>query len=269
MSEVSRPLMNYYGGKWRLAPWILDYIPPHGVYVEVFGGGLSVFMQKSPAKVEVVNDKSQEIVALYRHVRGAAHHLALLLDLTPYAREEFYSAKDRSLSIESTRRTLVASFMGVGNSLADSSNGFRNSASSNVSPSLSWTNYVSEFERFHNRLRGTIVECLDYKDIFNKYDSPETLWYLDPPYVFSTRSVQQANRAYNCELTDDDHRDLIERIQTLAGMVLLSGYENEIYKSLPWKCVTRESRTQRNGTRVEMLWMNNALVKAQAQQPLL
>lgn len=266
MNAPERPLMNYYGGKWRLAPWILEQMPPHGAYIEAFGGGLSVFMQKAPCKLEVVNDKNQEVVAMYKSVRDAAHHLAVLLDLTPYSRAEYYAAKKRHG--DDARAVLVASHMGVGNSLADHTNGFRNSTSSNVSPARSWANYCDEFERFHNRMRGVIVECLDYADLFDKYDEPGTLWYLDPPYVWNTRADQQAGRGYTHEMSDADHATLVERIQSLKGMVMLSGYDNEIYSALPWTKRTTIGRTQRNGERTEVLWLNPACVAAQTQLSL-
>lgn len=258
--------MNYYGGKWALAPWILSHMPPHEIYVEAFGGALSVFMQKTPCKLEVVNDKDQQIVGLYRAVRTASEHLAFLLELTPYARAEYYAAKDRRDG--SSRKVLTASYMGVGNSLAASTNGFRNSTSSNKSPSKSWANYVDQFERFHDRMRGAIVESLDYADLFEKYDSEGVLWYLDPPYVWETRSNQHADRGYACELSDADHRDLLAKVQSLRGMVMLSGYESPLYETLPWKKITTQGRTQRNGVRTEHLWLNPAAEKARAQQSL-
>jgi DNA adenine methylase len=266
--KPERPLMNYYGGKWNLAPWIISHMPPHEAYIEVFGGALSVFMQKEPCRLEVVNDKDLQIASLYRHVRHAAHHLALLLDMTPYSRHEYYSAKQREESLEGSRQTIVASYMGVGNSLSDSSNGFRNSKTSNTSPARSWPNYVDQFERFHNRLRGAIIECLDFEILFEKYNKPNTLWYLDPPYVFDTRTDQQAGRAYCYEMTDQDHERLLTLAQGLSGMVLLSGYDHPLYESLPWKKVQCEARTQRNSVRIESLWVNPLAVQNASQRNL-
>jgi DNA adenine methylase len=225
-------------------------------------------MQKPRARVEVVNDKELQIVNLYRHLRDASQHLAMLLDLTPYSRSEYYSAKSRGLSLEDTRKTLVASYMGVGNSLADSSNGFRNSKKSTATPSRSWASYVNQFEQLHERIRGAMIEGLDWSEIFEKYDTPETLWYLDPPYVWSTRSKQQANRAYSHEMSNEDHIRFIERIQSLKGMVILSGYDHPIYEALPWQKVQAEANTQRNATRIESLWLNDAVIKAQNQMSL-
>jgi DNA adenine methylase len=267
--KPSRPLMNYYGGKFNLAPWIISQMPPHDVYVEAFGGALSVFMQKDPARLEIVNDKDLQIAGLYANLRSAANHLATLLDLTPYSRAEYYSAKERhGTSIDDSRKVFVASWMGIGNSLADSTNGFRNSKMSNTSPNRSWAKYVDEFEVFHNRIRNALIECLDFEELFKKYDTPETLWYLDPPYVFSTRSMQHADRGYSCEMDNSDHERLLEQIQNLKGMVLLSGYDSPVYHGLPWKRVEMEARTQRNGIRIECLWINPACEAAQSQMNL-
>ncbi|MEN2983189.1 MAG: DNA adenine methylase [Thermus sp.] len=48
-----RPVLRYYGGKWRLAPWILRHFPPHEVYTEAFGGSAAVLLRKPEAPLEV------------------------------------------------------------------------------------------------------------------------------------------------------------------------------------------------------------------------
>jgi len=41
MAQVTRPVMRYHGGKYRLAPMIVDLFPQHRVYTEAFGGALA------------------------------------------------------------------------------------------------------------------------------------------------------------------------------------------------------------------------------------
>ncbi len=263
--------MNYYGGKFRIAPWIIEQMPPHDSYVEVFGGALSVFMQKPRVRLEVVNDIDRRIVNLYRSVRDASNHLGVLLDLTPYAREEFMAAKTSSPDpVEDARRVIVASYLGVGNSITEgNTNGFRTSKTSNTSPSMSWRSYMDGFSEFHERISGAIVENLSWEAVLDKYDAPDALFYLDPPYVTSTRSDQHATSGYQHEMNNADHEALITRIQALNGMVVLSGYDSEIYQLPGWQRAEREALTQKGGKRTEVLWLSPACVAAHAQQRLL
>ena len=90
----TRPIIRYYGGKWKIADWVISFFPEHRCYVEAFGGAGSVLMKKKPARVEVYNDLSNEMVNLFRVLRDRdqAAELKRLLDLTPYSRAEWLSA---------------------------------------------------------------------------------------------------------------------------------------------------------------------------------
>ena len=80
--DAQAPLIRYHGGKWRLAPWIIQHLPPHRCYVEPFGGGASV-LRKPRAYAEVYNDLDDEIVNLFRVARDDGERLALACELTP------------------------------------------------------------------------------------------------------------------------------------------------------------------------------------------
>lgn len=87
-------MLRYHGGKWRLAPWIIGFFPPHRVYVEAFGGAASVLMRKPRSYAEVYNDLYGDIVSLFRVLRdpSSAQELERRLRLTPFARDELESA---------------------------------------------------------------------------------------------------------------------------------------------------------------------------------
>ena len=87
----SRPLLTYFGGKWAIAPWIIEHLPPHKIYVEPFGGAASVMLRKPRSKVEVYNDLDDEIVNIFRVLQDPASTRELFRRLarTPYARAEY------------------------------------------------------------------------------------------------------------------------------------------------------------------------------------
>ena len=90
--NLRRPIVRYHGGKWRLASWILRHLPQHRVYVEAFGGGASVLLQKPRSHAEVYNDLDGEIVNLFRVARDHGEALAVMCELTPFSRDEFAAA---------------------------------------------------------------------------------------------------------------------------------------------------------------------------------
>lgn len=137
---------------------------------------------------------------------------------------------------------------GIGGSIHNKS-GFRNSKSSNANPATTFKSYVEYFDFFIDRLRGIFLENLDYRECIKKYDTTETVFYVDPPYVHSTRS---GCHNYAHEMTDDDHHILIEMLKNIKGQFLLSGYENDIYPA-EWLIAKKTSSTQKSH-RVECLY---------------
>jgi DNA adenine methylase len=91
-----------------------------------------------------------------------------------------------------------------------------------------WNSMVERLGQVHERLRRVQVEQADWREILQRYDGPETLHYLDPPYVPSTRVCGH----YPCEMTRRDHDELVERILRVKGMVVLSGYQHPSYRPL-------------------------------------
>ena len=197
----ARPLVRYHGGKWMLAPWVIAHFPEHRCYVEPFGGGGSVLLRKPRSYAEVYNDLGGEIVNLFRVARSRGEELARLVELTPFARTEFaesYEPADDEL--EQARRTLVRSFMGFGSNSLHQKSGFRaNSNRSGTTPAHDWMNYPDALRMTIQRLRGVVIENRDAMACMLHHDSPQTLHYCDPPYVFSTRTDAKAD--YQHEMT--------------------------------------------------------------------
>ena len=255
-----RPMLNYYGGKWSSGDWIIEHFPEHEIYVEVFGGGASVMLKKKRSKREVINDIDDEIVNLYQVMRDHYAELHRRCELTPHSRKEYKMARDRSEDpIEQARRTIIKSYFGIGDSVFNE-NGMRSSKTSNTCVATSWFNWHQQMWQIAERFQGVTIESLSWSDLLEKYDSPTTLFYLDPPYVKATRN---SRHAYRFDFEDKDHVALIDAIQKLKGFVLISGYDHEIYTPLPWKKVTRDFKTNNKKEQTETLWL---CPKTQSQQ---
>lgn len=272
--QVKRPVLRYHGGKWRLAPWIVQHFPDHRVYVEPFGGGASVLLRKPRSHGEVYNDLNEDVVNLFRVLRDDEQSIKLIesLHLTPFARLEWEAAYDTAeCPIERARRLVVRAQMGHGSAAANPnhSTGFRaNSRRNGTVPARDWCNKAPALAATVERLRGVTIECRPAAKVITSHDSAETLFYVDPPYVLETRSARASRgvrQRYQYDMSDQDHRELAAVLHQVKGMVVLSGYPCSLYDDelfANWMKV--ETRTHADGAvkKTEKLWLNHAAVAA-------
>lgn len=259
---VTRPVLRWHGGKWLLAPWIISHFPAHQVYVEPFGGAASVLMRKERSYAEIYNDLDDEVVNLFECLRNDEDgaYLVEQIRLTPFSRVEFaqaYMATDDDF--ERARRLIIRSFMGFGSNGHNKLTGFRaNSNRSGTTPAHDWVNYPDSLAQVVARLQGVTIEHKDAKAVMLQHDAPETLHYVDPPYVFATRSDAGADYAH--EMKDSDHAELLDVLRSLEGMVVLSGYPHPIYdRALSnWLRVEKQALADGAKPRTEVLWINPA-----------
>lgn len=269
-AACTRPILRYHGGKWRLADWIIAQLPAHRVYVEPFGGAASVLLRKPRAYAEVYNDLDGEICNLFMVARDRGEELRRALELTPFARDEFLlSWKATDDELERARRMVVRAFMGFGSAAATlgrgasevigggaAPTGFRaNSSRSGTTPARDWQNYPEALPAIIRRLQGVVIENRDAISVMRQHDSEQTLHYVDPPYVASTRD---AGGDYVFEMNDEDHVALADALHGLKGMIVLSGYRSEMYDHLfrDWRRVERHARADGARPRVEVLWLS-------------
>ena len=276
-SLIAKPVkapFGYYGAKLRIAKKIINLLPPHNAWVEGFCGSAALTLAKSPVPIEVINDADGQIVNFFEQLRNNSDELCRAIALTPYAREEFELARHKQEnldSLERARRFLVATMMTVNAASGSLRSGF------SYSPSYArgakearvnrWYNLPARLENVVERLRGIRVENRDACDLVEMFsDRPATLIYLDPPY-FVKRKHGYVIDANNIEF----HTKLLDICRKARCMLLISGYDNDLYKKLlrprdGW--VRRKIETHTRNTkgedfaRTEVLWMNERFVKA-------
>jgi DNA adenine methylase len=266
--KIERPILRYHGGKFLRASWIASNFPSHRIYTECFGGAASVLMRKPRSYAEVYNDKWDTVVNVFRVMRdpAMAAELERVLRLTPYARREFELCGEDDIAneidpVERARKTILRSFAGFGSAAVNGKypTGFRaNSNKSGTTPAHDWVNYPNHIKSFTERLKGVIIENRNYRDVVGQHDGPETLHFLDPPYVHATRNFDRGNAAYACEMSDQDHIDMASICSKLRGMVIICGYENVLYAELfrDWRLVKYTSIADGGRERTECLWSN-------------
>lgn len=276
MMSINHPLMRYHGAKFRLAPWVISHFPPHKIYVEPFGGAAGVLLRKPASYSEVYNDLDDDIVNLMRVLRDHEDSTELMqqLALTPYSRTEFNDAfQPTDNAVEQARRTLIRAHMGFGSAGATKGHtGFRIDVNRDYGTPLHLFRKCPEtLQAVIQRLLNVLIENRPAVDVMDSYDSADTLHYVDPPYLPSTR---QTGRCYRHEMTVDDHVDLLNALTRLEGMAVLSGYDSELYNDMlgSWIKKTTTARISAGrGTSIktECLWINPAAVAAQRQMKLI
>lgn len=273
-SRPTRPALCYYGGKWRLAGWIVSLFGAHDVYVDAFGGAASVLLRKPRAYAEVYNDLDGELVNFFRVLREREPELRRALEMTPYARSEHDLSYEASADpLEQARRTAVRSWMSWGGNFTRPTlsgrtmrSGFRkysrlrnhpHERGRGTAPAQDWITYTAALPAIAERLRGVIIEQKDAREVMARHDGPGTLHYVDPPYVHSTRG---AGHDYRHELSDSDHEELLVFLGTLRGQVVLSGYRSDLYDRLlgGWRRVEKAARGESAVARLEVLWLKEA-----------
>ncbi|HGL6322643.1 TPA: DNA adenine methylase [Citrobacter amalonaticus] len=272
-ANIKHPAIRYHGGKFRLAPWIISHFPEHRCFVEPFGGAASVLLRKAPSEAEVYNDLDGDVVNMFRVLRDPVHSLSLIdaCALTPYSRTEFLCAYEpTSEPIEQARRLIVRATMGFGSAGATKgTTGFRLDTKRNSSTAQRvWARQPDNLAAVASRFAGVLVENRPAIQCMQDHDTPTTLHFVDPPYVHDTRTGSTKTSAYRFEMSNADHIELLDALKGLQGMVIVCGYDSDLYNNAlaGWQRVTRT--TAANGhsgsvQRTECLWINPAAQQKQ------
>lgn len=213
-------------------------------------------MRKPRTHHEILNDLDGRIVSLFKAVRDQGDRIAREIFWTPFARVEHRDAiaKTESRGIKGARRLLVLAEMGFAGQL-NAKTGFRGN---DAKAAMVWRNRPSNLLAVADRLRGVVIENAPACDVIERFDSTRTLFYVDPPYVLSSRRAG----GYRHELSDEEHERLAHLLKRVKGAVCVSGYPSKLYRRLfkGWRVASRtalaEASGTRRGSRVEMLWMN-------------
>lgn len=267
MSQIA---FGYYGGKYSHLKFLLPLLPKSTHYCEPFGGSAAVLINRKPSPVETYNDIYGEVVNFFRVLRDDKDELIEQIGLTPFSRQELRLASeepDAELSdMERARRFFVCARQ-VRTGLAQTASAGRwahckLTSRAEMAGSVSrWLGGIDGLSEIAQRLLRVQIENESAIEVIKRYDSDETLFYCDPPYVHGSRGD---SNAYAYEMTDDEHRELASVLNNVEGKVALSGYKcplyNELYNGWNTAEYTKNaSSVQKN--RTEVLWTNYLITR--------
>lgn len=267
---MTQAIMGYFGSKHRIARRLIDLMPAHRGYVEPFAGSLSVLAHKPPSPIEVANDLNGDLMTFWRVLRDRHADLERACLLTPHSRVEHQESghlrPDPYDEVEHARRVWVRLAQGRAGQFTPT--GWRHHQSTQKvndgGMSKRLTNYVGRFAEVAERLRNVSLECRPAGEVILAYGrDPDTLLYLDPPYLGSTRPNN--TNAYAVELvTEAQHRGLAEVVHQVKSAVVLSGYPSALYDELyeDWYRADLSAWTgqgNRAAARTEVVWCNRPL----------
>lgn len=265
------PILKYPGAKWRMAEWIIERMPTHIGYVEPFFGSGAVFFNKTPSAIETINDIDGSVVRFFKTCREQPEALARAIALTPWSREEFLQSDFRGDDVddvEAARQFAVRCWQTFG-ARTRCKTGWRHTAAKtkNHGPDnpRMWLRLPDVVFEVAERLIDAQIDNRPALDVIRDNDGPEVLVYADPPYVKATRTLN--GDQYRHEMDDSEHEQLLQTLNAFSGMVLISGYDCELYRDMlhGWSMETVKTKAERGVSRTECLWCNPAVVERRGQ----
>lgn len=269
--KILRAPFGYPGGKSRIVEQIIPLLPTTGRYIEVFGGSAAVLLGKPKSTFEVYNDRYGGVVAFYRCLQNPHKMDKLIerLEYTIHAREEWHQCKTtwQDHLVDDVERAARWYYM-MRYSFAGKGGCFGRSTSDKSILSGKIQQSLECFPAVHERMKRVQIENLDWRQCMADYDHPDTVFYLDPPYLECSDNTYKAMGGPD-SLTVDMHSELIDMVFKCKGFVALSGYDSKLYNGYDWDSVhewdvyismtgmTTEREAER-GTRKEVLYIKEA-----------
>lgn len=260
-----KPLISYYGGKQRIASKILPHFPRHTVYVEPFAGGAALLFAKPKPLVtnsdhyrEVLNDTNDLLINLYRVAIKQRQELETEIMATLYSQSDYLRSKEiiKNPSKYDNLTKAWAVYVNINQSFSNQLNNGWSTGLYGRNHSESWRNKQLRLPEILNRIRDVYISCEDAIKCIERWDSPQTLFYCDPPYP-------EANQGHYVGYTLEDFKNLCDALDNIKGSYVLSNYSQSIKPKSAQKRVeidavmsaSKTTKKRENNKRIEVLWI--------------
>ena len=241
----------YFGGKKFLIPYLAKFIPPHRVYVEVFGGMASFLLNKPKSPIEVYNDIDGDLVRLFKTIRDKWECVYERYKWLLPSRELFIKWQRKWVQgwrpkddCEFAAIMIYLHRMSYGGLIVKGFAGGTSTSTRAIVPGYVGATAISDgrlmldshekvyrwLKRLHSRLSRVMIERLDYRECIRKYDGPDTFFYLDPPYL---KSIEKHDAEYAFgSWTYRDYEELKKVLDNVEGKWLMTHAENDFIEYL-------------------------------------
>ena len=263
----------YHGGKYYCAKEIVKLANKfkHSRFVEgCFGGGAVTFeKQKEKGIIEIANDKDENLTNFCEVLANPVtfDQFKHIVMATPVSQRVYDKAIDYLKSGSDSVQLAVAYYVIARQSMAGRQDTFRpltvNRTRGGVSAEANaWWNAIDRLNEIHERIKDIVIINEDILNVIKKYDSKDTLFYIDPPYLSDTRV---SKKVYKYEMTHLDHATLLIALSNISGKFMLSGYKSDLYQTAErmymWnktilKVPNHSSSKSKKDIKNECIWTN-------------
>ena len=256
----------YCGGKYFQLKWLLSLLPSCKHFVEPFCGAATVALNYNQSTITTINDINGDVINFFKVLREQPEELVAQLELTPYSKAEYKLSKVATTnSLERARRFYVRVYQGFGSIMRETSGWGYAVATDHSMLTQKWIKKINNMSPLITRLKNIQIDNSPATENIKRFDTADTLFYCDPPYVLTSRVESKVFNDY--EMSDDEHKELASVLHNVKGRVAISGHRCELYDELygDWQrhdkdCFLSAGNKAKNESkrRIDSLWCNYA-----------
>ncbi len=235
---MAEAIVKRVGGKTKIRSWLKSKFPSHSIFNDCFGGSGAVvsYMPKANGSKyrKVYNDQDNHVSNFFKILRDEPQNLAQAISLSPYSRKDFDDAHNfirdkenkpwlKVSELEWARQFLIYNRQ----SIFGKEDSHWCIARNGENICITWHYLPKDIIAMAECFKETYIECLDYQEVIKKWDSPETLTYMDPPYEGVEKDFYQVNKE-----SGFNHEEMRKFIDSIKGSVAVSYYDSKYIRDL-------------------------------------